>query len=472
MITMNVTLRSLFPKGIAALLLSAAALTASAATATTTPTATAATTSVSYTLGTRDMVQRLYPDASWLPAPYASDYPDLATTIQNFTLQSLARDGVSDARVSVSFPRRNGQTMVRVKIEPASAVARRYAKVHPQWMDASHAQAALSAVTKCQAQTSPSTCWDPQPVTDQPWALYLPLGLPMATQRSVLFLDYPPIPALKGKDYLNNFTMCRWERVMGAAGAINPHAFEAIVDSRPIAAPGTGAEKLLPKPETWFNSPTGAPYLSPMLQLLSMPRQASSKQTLPVVVFGSAPRATWANIVGLRSVQVMDVGTTQLGEQTGGMARQTPWIATNHPDVTSYNCCPNDPSSSCGGSHNLLADEQLDFVAACWLQTMSAPGAPSAEVAKQRCQTQWQDTPTTAPGPEARQTLCIQAKLDNQNRSAQCSSYAEAWNYCSAHEANACASLDCTYDPAQIKQPLPPEIQRPAGWQDTCHHKF
>ncbi|MEX8507069.1 MAG: hypothetical protein AB3X46_02010 [Leptothrix ochracea] len=453
------------------------ALALSIVLAATSITATAATTpaSISYTLGPKAMVQRLYPDASWLPADYAGNYPDLAATIEKFTLQSLARDGVTDAKVTVSFPKSKGQIQVRVKIEPTSAlgrtVARRYAKVHPQLLDATHAQAALSAVTACQAaQTSPAApaCWDPQPVAHQPWALYLPLGLPMAAQRSVLFLDYPPIPALTGQDYLNNFTMCRWERIMGAAGATNPHAFEAIVDSRPIAAPGSGAEKLLPNPQTWFNSPTGAVYLTPTLQLLSSPPHASSKQTLPVAVFGSAPRATWAQIVGQKTVKVMDVGTTPLG----GQARQTPWIATNHPDVTSYNCCPGDPAASCAGSHDLLADEQLDFVAACWLQTMSAPGAPTAEVAKQRCQTTWQDSASSQPSAQAKQTLCVQAKLDNQNRSAQCASFEEAWNYCSAHDANACATFDCTFDATQVKQPVPALDLRPTGWQDTCHHKF
>ncbi|GAA5182268.1 hypothetical protein GCM10025771_31180 [Niveibacterium umoris] len=419
---------------------------------------------VSYTLGPKSVVQSLYPDASWLPSEYAAKYPDLAKTIEGFTLQSLQRDGVKKAKVSVSFPVVAGVEQVQVSISPASATARRYAQVHPTLLDAAHAQAALKGTKACEAQASPK-CWDPQPRAGQPWAFYLPLGLPMATQRSVLFLDYPPIPALSGKDYLDNFTMCRWGRVMGAAGAKNPFAYETIVDSRPIAAPGSGEDALLPDPQAWFNSDDkGAVYLTPMLQLVTAPQDASATKTLPVAVFGSTARKTWAKMVDAHSVGILDVGETQLG----GQSRITPWIATNHPDVTSYNCCPGDPHASCKGSFDLIKDEQADFVSACWLREMATPGAPTAAEAKQRCAARWVDKPSAS----AKQTLCIQAKLDNNNPDAACKTYSDAWNYCSAHEANACATLDCSYDKTKVKQPVPPVAKRPVGWEEDCRRYF
>jgi hypothetical protein len=426
--------------------------------------------SVSYLLGDKATVQSLYPDASWLPPEYAAGYPDLAATIRKYTLQSLQRDGVAKPSVKVTFPVVAGVVKVRVTISPANRVTRRYAQVHPAMLNTANGQAALMGAKACQAATEP-TCWDPQPRAGQPWAFFLPLGLPMATQKSVLFLDYPPIPALTGQDYLNNFTMCRWGRVMGAAGAKNPYGYETIVDSRPIAAPGSGEDALLPDPQAWFNSnEKGAVYLTPILTLLTTPQagkavaKADSGRTLPIAVFGGTARKTWAKMVDRPSVGVLDVGETQLG----GQSRITPWIATNHPDVTAYNCCPGDASPYCKGSNDLLTDEQGDFVAACWLREMAEPDAPTAEVAKQRCSDRWINKTSAAD----KQTLCIQAKLDNNNRDAQCKTYVDAWNYCSANEANACSTLDCNYDPAKVKQPVPPVAQRPTGWGDTCQHKF
>lgn len=428
----------------------------------------AASTTVSYSLGPKAMVQTLYPDASWLPAPYAAGYPDLAATIEKFTLQSLQRDGVKGAKVRVTFEPAGDQAEVRIRIHPANAVTRRYAQVHPAFMDATHGQAALKAVKACQATPG---CWDPQPKAGQPWAPFLPLGLPMATQKTVPFFDYPPIPALTGQDYLHNFTLCRWGRVMGAAGAKNPLAYETLVDSRPIAAPGAGIESLMPDPATWFNRASpGADYLTPMLQLLTQPADDKATITRPVATFGAAPRRALAAMVGATSLKVLDVGESALG----GQARKTPWIATNHPDVTSYNCCPGDSFAGCAGSakepasFSLVADEQTDFIAACWMQAMAATNPPSAADAKARCETTWK----TSPDASARQTLCVQAKLDNNNPAARCTSYEQAWNYCAAHDANACASLDCSYDSSQVKLALPPPAKRPYGWQDTCQGKF
>ena len=59
----------------------------------------------------------------------------------------------------------------------------------------------------------------------------------------------------------------------------------------------------------------------------------------------------------------------------------------------------------------LIHDEQVDLVAACWVLTMTAAHAPSATKAKQRCETAWM----TRPSASARQTLSVQAKLDNNN---------------------------------------------------------
>lgn len=414
---------------------------------------------VEYDLGPKPHIRELYPDASWLPEAYASDYEDLTATIEHFTTQSLKRDGVPDPEVSVGLVE-EGETdeRVRVRIQPENATTRRYATVHPAFLDSEHAAQARRGVEACKAREG---CWDPHPQAGEPWTLFLPLGLPLASQRTVLFLDYPPIPALTGQDYLENYTMCRWGRIMGAAGAENPDAFQTIVDARPIAAPGTGQTGYLPDPVEWFDDRTGpgGDYLRPMLRLLA----TQPDESRPVAVFGADARRTWARMIGRDTVRVLDTGSTSLAPD----APATPWIATNHPDVTSYNCCPDNPSEKCGrGSRNLIEDEEKDFVSACWLITMAEDPGASPEGVRKQCEDRWSGKPSA----EDRQSLCIQAKLDTNAPEAACDSFTEAWNYCSAHEANACASHDCRYDPDDIRDPVPPPARRPAGWDETCNH--
>lgn len=419
---------------------------------------------VDYSLGPVERLRELYPDASWLPAPYASLYPDLSATVAHFTRQSLVRDGVGDPVVEVRRVSAPDGDVLRVRIAPVNATTERYASRHPQFLGPELAGQALRGAQACRAEPG---CWDPQPVADEPWTFFLPLGLPMVSQQAVLFLDYPPVPALTGKDYLNNFTLCRWGRILGAAGIEDPHAFEAIVDARPLAAPGSGEEPWLPDPMRWFDDSTGeaGDYLSPMLAFLAGVERDGAERSRPVAVFGKPARDTWARIVGRPSVEVMDVGSTAL--QSG--APGTPWIATNHPVVTTYQTCPDPDDEAASGSQyrddQLLPDLQKDLVAGCWLKSMTGDDPPSASAAREACRARWAD----APGARARQTLCVQAKLDDDDAAARCDSYAEAWRYCSAHAARPCASRDCRYDPDRVREPVPPPAQRPVGWADTCN---
>lgn len=430
-------------------------------------------TTVQYTLGPFFQVDLLYPSQASLPEQYWPDYPDTLQTIRNFTMQSLVRDGFSDAQVKVA---RGGlvNAYYIVVISSSNPAVSGYATVHPNFIN--KAWASYDGSQKCQACTSCSACglcttptdpkcWDPAPVSGQPWAMYLPLGLPMLTQKTTLFLDYPPLTALTGKnpdgsygDYLSNYTMCRWGRVLDASGASNPYAYETIVDSRPVAAPGSGQDAHLPIPQaTYNNATTGGLYLNPMLQLLTNPLGALATGTLPVAVFGYTARQTWGQIIGSPSVPgILQVGTTNIG----GQAQTTAWISTNHPDVTAYNCCSGD--STCkSSSQALVADEQIDFVTACWMQSMAANPAQDPNTAKTACAAQWQ--PPTA-GANAL-SECIQEKLDNNNQNAVCCSWQDAWAYCTQYKNNACATLDCKVNPTiRSKAPATPPWQ-----QNTCN---
>ncbi|HNN93973.1 MAG TPA: hypothetical protein PKI03_16965 [Pseudomonadota bacterium] len=430
-------------------------------------------TTTTYSLGAYIWVDPLYPSKASLPDTYWSYYPDILQTIRSFTLQSAVRDGFSDAQVKVS---RGGtfDLFYLVTIASSNPAIEGYKTVHPDFI--SKAIASTDGSKKCQACalcgscslcTTPTDpkCWDPAPKSGQPWAMYLPLGLPMLTQKTTLFLDYPPLTALTGKnpdgsygDYLSNYTMCRWGRVLDAAGASNPYAYETIVDSRPVAAPGSGQDAHLPVPQaTYNNASTGGLYLNPMLQLLTNPLGSLATGTLPVAVFGSTARQAWGKIIGSPTTPgILAVGTTNIG----GQKQSTAWISTNHPDVTAYNCCAGDSTCS-SSSQALVADEQIDFVTACWMQAMAANPTLDPNTAKTQCAAQWQ--PPTA-GNNAL-TQCIQEKLDNNNQKAVCCSWQDAWAYCTQYKNNACATLDCKFS-AEIRSRAP---ATPPWQQNTCN---
>lgn len=435
---------------------------------------TAAGVQVQYSIGYWFMGMVMYPTQSSLPDAYTSFYPDPIQTIQSFTLQSLQRDGFNDAQVTVELSANGFSSEFLITVSSQNPAVQGYATVHPAFLDDNHgAQSFMGSIQCMQCETcstcglcttsSDPKCWDPAPVSGQPWAMFLPLGLPMLNQQTTLFLDYPPIPALTVQnpngshgDYLNNFTMCRWGRVLNAAGANNPYVYETIVDSRPIAAPGSGQDAHLPIPQaTYNNATTGGLYINPMLQLLTNPVGALSSGTMPIAVFGYTARQTWGQIIGSPTPSVLQVGTTNLG----GQQQSTAWISTNHPDVTSYNCCSQD--KTCGTSTSLVPDEQIDFVTACWMQSMAANPAQDPNAAKTACASQWQ--PPTA-GANAL-TQCIQEKLDNDNQNAVCCNWQEAWAYCTQNNNNACASLDCKVD-SKILAKAPPT---PPWQQNTCN---
>jgi methylglutaconyl-CoA hydratase len=100
---------------------------------------------------------------------------------------------------------------------------------------------------------------------------------------------------------------------------------------------------------------------------LTNPLGSLATGTLPVAVFGSTARQAWGKIIGSPSTPgILAVGTTNIG----GQKQSTAWISTNHPDVTAYDCCAGDSTCS-SSSQALVADEQIDFVTACWMQAMA-----------------------------------------------------------------------------------------------------
>ncbi len=374
----------------------------------------------------------LYPDASWLPAPYAQDYTDLAATIEHFTGQSLERGGMEGTKVSVNLA--YGPPLVVIS-GPDREALDAFATMHQAFLAAAHAPQGLAGVNLCKATEG---CWDPDPVENQPWAFFLPLGLPLSSQRAVTFLNYPPDDSLTGRDYLDNFTMERWYDVLQSAGIEEPYLYETIVDARPIAASGSSSvAATLPDITTYFNTPGSDHfYVTPMIELLATPPGTEgAAATLPVIVLGTPARDAWATIVGAESVGILDVGTTTLP----GASKPTAWVASNHPDVTTYQCCPGDPNPNCCDdgdcSYDLVPDEQIDLQAACIVQGLSEDPGADPQAIKAQCAALWSTDPPAA----NQQTICIRAKLDyDYTTKGQCPSEQAAQAFCVAYANNAC----------------------------------
>ncbi|MCW8928945.1 MAG: hypothetical protein OQL19_01755 [Gammaproteobacteria bacterium] len=371
--------------------------------------------------------QWLYPDKSWLPQYYVKSYPDLATTIKTFTNQSLSRDGIAGGRVSSVTPQADGTILMVISGSDSKQLAN-FATMHQGFMSSTHAVQGLNGTQLCQ---STQGCWDPHP-GKEPWSFFLPFGLPLSQQKAVSFLNYPPDDSLTDVDYLKNFTMYRWSAVLESVGISDPYLYETIVDARPIAAPGSGQSNYMPDINTYFNKPNSQYYyVTPMIELLTNTPANVSSNSLPVIVLGTPSRDAWAEVIGQSQVNVLDVGTTTLP----GASKPTAWVAGNHPDVTTYQCCPGDPNSNCGGSYDLVQDETIDLQVACIIQALGADPAADPTTVKAACAQAW----AVNPSPANKATICVRAKQDYDfTTDGQCKTQAEAEAFCNYYNNNAC----------------------------------
>jgi hypothetical protein len=390
----------------------------------------AATNTYTYSLPSNSI--NLYPDASWLPSTYRPYYTDLGQTIQNYTQQSLDRSGLTNITVSVQLDATGNPrvTLTGTDLDAMQA----FAAVQQVFLDGKHAAQGLNGVQKCRQTNG---CWDPNPNAQYPWAFFLPLGMAMINQAVVNFMNYPPAVSLAGYDYLANNTIKRWSSVLAAAGITNPVLYETIVDGRPIAAAGTGQSDYLPDIDTYFNSP-GKEYVTPMLSLLVASSNATYSKA--VVVLGAPAGDVWAKIIGASSVKPGDVGTTNVIDP----GKKTNWVAGNHPNVTSYQCCPGDPSPDCqaSSSHpaftNLLRDEKIDLMVACIEKGLGENSAADIIKLKAECTAEWNSRNIPS---KSQQALCIRARLDySWNGIGNCKTAADALAFCKKHGDNACAS--------------------------------
>ena len=388
--------------------------------------------SVTYELS--DHTDDVYPSENTVPKPYQEYYKGITDekSVELFTEASLTRDGITFDSVTVEFDGSIPAFVVTIETSDPNASA--YSTVHPKSVD--NFISAQRGTVSCM---NTRDCWNKNNThKDEPWAFLAPLGLPMVAQRSVLMLNFPPVDALTEKDYLNNFTMDRWSNVLKAVGIENPTLYETIVDIRPIAAPASGTTENLPDAQKYFNDKTqttGDYYINPQLSLMvdPDPESSSHKHTLPLVVLGTPAREEWNTITGVGE-EVLKTGTATIP----GASKPTPYILGNHPDVTTFQCCPGDTSSSCD-SHNLITDEEVDMQIACWTQAMSANPDADPDTTLANCKTKW----VTDRSAQDDLTFCALARMDSQECFGKDIDFATAANYCKSHDNKPCATYAC-----------------------------
>ena len=376
----------------------------------------------------------VYPSDGFVPKPYEQYYEGITPekSIELFTKSSLTRDEIAFDSVTVEFD--GSKSAYFVTIATSDPNASLYSTVHPKSVG-NYSSAQIGAAYCVKADD----CWNKNNThKDEPWAFLPPLGLPMVMQRSVLMLNYPPVDALTEKDYLNNFTMNRWSNVLKAVGIENPTLYETIVDIRPIAAPGSGTTENLPDAQKYFNDKTettGGYYINPQLSLTvdPDPGSRSHKHTLPLVVLGTPAREEWNTITG-SGEEVLKTATATIP----GASKPTPYILGNHPDLTTYQCCPGDTSSECD-SHDLITDEEVDVQIACWTQAMSASPDADPDATLANCKDKW----VTNRSPQDELTFCALARMDSNECFGKSIDFEMAANYCKAHDNDPCATYAC-----------------------------
>lgn len=407
-----------------------------------------------------EQLLHLYPNAAdpTMPSFYTgqSGFPQtLEDSILLYTKSSLKNDGIAYSKVSVTT---KDNTRATITIRSKDRRVKGYGSKLSAFVKAG--TLGWSASLACQAA---SGCWGNPVSGGQPWAYYLPLGLPLVNQKAVTLLDYPPNASLCTSDYLSNFTTARWDMVMRTAGVANPVLYEAIADAHPIAAPGTGQSTNIDATSPYYGGKCG--YDNAMLKVLIKPKSKAATETLPVLVLGTPARTTWGQLIGYQGGQAVPVNSA--GKATlPGETRHTKWVAGNHPNVTTYQCCPGDTNSRCGGSFNLVQDEIIDLTVACTIKKLAESPIVDPSTAQASCSTLWNSD-------AKKHAVCVQARIDYSftSKGMPCKCQAAADAFCTANQDNACATdssgvpLTCSnYDnlcDGTTPERTPPKYQYP-----------
>jgi hypothetical protein len=388
-----------------------------------------------YALGPKTEIDRLYPVISTASQSSYDRDMAVAASVQLYLQNSLTRDGITDACGLQVAPVLAKEYVVSFWSSMPLAAA--YGARHIAWLK--NGQLALQGIEAC--QNSPeNACWEPKGAglaCKGPWQFYLPLGLPLMSQKMVMLLHYPPYSAMQQSDYLNNATLHRWQRLLLSVGvaASDWTLYTSTVDIFPIAAPGSGQSGCFTTANaSQFFGASGSGYIPAMLNFLSMPpTDPTGSRTLPVIAFGSEAIGYWNSAYPQTPTGVLKAGTAQLTPTDP--ARLTPYSGANHPIAAVYQTCQSHPG--------IVTMVGQDLATACFAKRMGdLPSADPVEV-QSACQATYV---TAAPAPGPAEQICVNAVIDKSPQFAPWSvNQAKAW--CQSHNNQVCPLPDYSVKP-------------------------
>ncbi len=386
---------------------------------------------ITYTLGTQTEIDRLYPVINTASQSAYDRSMAVASSIQFYLQNSLNRDQITDVCNLRVTPQ--GATGYQVSFYSSNQHARAYGATQSAWLR--RGALGLKGVRACQ-NSKDAACWEPKGANltcSGPWQFYLPLGLPMLSQKMVMLLHYPPYSALQQSDYLNNATLNRWQRLLTTVG-VSPAdwtLYTTTVDIFPIAAPGSGESGCFPTASAlrYFGAP-GSAYIPTMLDaLVSQSSSGTPNQTTrPIIVFGSEAIGYWNAAYPKSPTAVLKAGRANLSPATP--QKMTAFMGANHPIAAVYQSCTSTP-----GITTMAAQ---DLATACFARALGdQPDADPVAVAA-ACQVSY-----TNPKPESDQAvqLCTTATIDKSPQFAQWS-VLQAQNWCAQHNNQVCPLPD------------------------------
>ena len=318
---------------------------------------------IQYRLGPKSDIDKLYPV---IKTESMSDYDysmAVAASIQLYLQNSLKRDEIDFDYYSLTVTP-SADVGYDVSFCSSDQRAQSYGKIQTSWLN--NGKLGLNGILACQNDEKKS-CWEPtkdsngEPLTClAPWQFYLPLGLPIASPKMVMFLHYPPYISMQQSDYLSNATLNRWQRLLVKVGidARDWSLYATILDVFPIAADGRKENGCFPaNSATAFfgNGDKGSGYIPAMLNALVRPIKSST--TIPVIVFGEEAIKVWDSMYTPKPDQpteVLKAGRVSLDAKAP--ANMTPYIGANHPIyVVHYTCSTGHCYHRTAGSgHRLL----------------------------------------------------------------------------------------------------------------------
>ena len=391
---------------------------------------------VSYTLASKAEIDRLYPVIQTASESAHDRSMAVASSIQLYLQNSLVRDQITDACALKVVPQ--GAAGYLVSFYSGNPNAAAYGATQKAWLQ--RAALALKGIKACQGSKDPA-CWQPTGsnlTCSGPWQFYLPLGLPMLSQRMVMLLHYPPYSAMQQSDYLNNATLNRWQRLLTTVGVAPADwtLYTTTVDIFPIAAPGSGETGCFPTANAVrFFGTQGSGYIPSMLDaLVSQPSGATQKpHTRPVIVFGSEAIGYWNAAYPQAPTAVLKAGSVNLTPTAP--QKMTAFMGANHPIAAVYQTCSSTPGIT------TMAGQ--DLATACFAKTMGdQPNADPVAVAAS-CQSAYNN-----PKPDSDQAaqLCTTAVIDKSPQYAHWSKpQAQAW--CAQHNNQICPLPDYSLKP-------------------------